>query len=62
MYQVEKWSIDEVKKVADYGYLNETDVKAVVKGYKLVDDDGVMKTYARSNGKCVYFATRISEI
>ena len=61
-YQVEKWSVNKAKKIADYGYLSETDVKAVVKGYKLVDDDGIMKTYARSNGKCVYFATRISEI
>lgn len=59
VYQLEKWNLDDCKKIADYGILNEADVKAVVKGYKLLEDDGRMKTYSRSNGKYVYFATRV---
>ena len=49
-YQVEKWSVNKAKKIADYGYLNEADLKAVTKGYKLFDDDGIMKTFNRRNG------------
>ena len=57
-YQVEKWSVNKAKKIADYGYLNEADLKAVTKGYKLFDDDGIMKTFNRRNGNYLYFAIR----
>lgn len=57
-YQVEKWNVDKGEKIADYGYLSEADLIAVTKGYKLADDDGIMRTYSRKNGNYLYFAIR----
>lgn len=61
IYQVEKWRVDKPKKIIDYGYLNEDGVRIVTKGYRLVDDDGVMKTFSRRGGNYLYFAIRKEE-